>query len=694
MAKNKRMIVKILPRSAILVLGMHRSGTSAFTRTTNLLGADLPSNLMPPSPGANEKGFWESMDVYHLNDEILENSGSSWDDWRRFNPDWFQSNEAVAFGHTAGEILDKDFASSSLFVLKDPRICRLLPFWVDVIRQANAEPKCLIPIRNPLEVAESLRRRDGFSLAKSLVLWLRHVLDAEQGSRSLRRTFTSYEGLLADWRGEVSRFSAALDLVWSRRAATAEVEIDAFLESRLRHHVIGLDRMTSLPAFAIWIKDAYSALGALQTDPGSEDALARLDAIREEFDRAGAILGAVTKEDELAVGQFKIDLAQRDTRLGEISAELAQRDIRLENASAALVERDACLDRVTAELNQCDAWINRLKSDLGEERRRNQALTELRNQLMFRLSAIQQSPSWWLSLPIQALERRWPGLVKSTSSVAKLVWWGATLRLPGRLRLSRKAKTLLEQKLFDPAWYIERNPDIVLQGLNPIMHWLVGGWEQQRDPSPLFDSQWYLGQSPGVAAADVNPLLHYLEKGAVEGRSPHPLFDGPWYLERYPDAASSGMNPLVHYLSRHPRERRDPHPLFDANWYLDQDSDVETSGVNALFHYLVWGGTSWRNPNPFFDSAWYLEQYREVARYGINPLVHYVRWGAWEGKNPSPRFNSSWYLQQHPELADTRTNPLAHFLQNGIAMGLPAHPSESLANLSGPERARCALRRH
>jgi hypothetical protein len=675
MAKNRRMLVKVLPRSAILVLGMHRSGTSAFTRTTNLLGADLPSNLMPPLPGENEKGFWESMDVYHLNDKVLESAGSRWDDWRCFNPDWFQSKEAVAFSHTAGEILDKDFGSSSLFVLKDPRICRLLPFWVDVIRQANAEPKCLIPVRNPLEVAESLRRRNCFSLEKSLVLWLRHVLDAEQDSRSLRRAFTSYEGLLADWRGEVSRFSAALDLVWPQRVATAEVEIDAFLESRLRHHVIGLDRMTSLPAFAIWIKGAYSALGALQMDPGSEDALARLDAIREEFDRAGAILGAVTKEDELAVAQFKIELAQRDTRLGEISAELAQRDIRLEKASAALVERDASLDRVTAELNQRDAWINRLKSDLGEERRRNQALTELRNQLMFRLSDIQQSPSWWLSLPIQALERRWPGLVKSTSSVAKLVWWGATLRLPGRLRLSRKAMMLLEQKLFDPAWYIERNPDIVLQGLNPIMHWLVGGWEQQRDPSPLFDSQWYLGQSPDVAAADVNPLLHYLEKGAMEGRSPHPLFDGPWYLERYPDAASSGMNPLVHYLSRHPRERRDPHPLFDANWYLDQDSDVETSGVNALFHYLVWGWTSWRNPNPFFDSAWYLEQYREVARYGINPLVHYVRWGAWEGKNPSPRFNSSWYLQQHPELAETGTNPLAHFLQNGIAMGLPAHPS-------------------
>ncbi|MFZ1537034.1 MAG: hypothetical protein WAT23_06600 [Chromatiaceae bacterium] len=676
MVNNKRMHVNILPRSAILVLGMHRSGTSAFTRTMNFLGADLPSNLMPPSPGNNETGFWESMDVYNLNEEILRSVGSSWDDWRPFNPDWFLSNVVVDFRHVAMEILDQDFSSSSLFVLKDPRICRLLPFWVEVIRQANTDLKCLIPIRNPIEVAESLRCRDGFSLEKSLVLWLRHILDAEHDSRSLRRAFAFYEELLADWRGEASRFSAGLGVVWPRRTEIAEVEIDAFLKSHLRHHVITLDRVNLLPAFAIWIKDVYSSLGVLKTDPSSEDALARLDGIREEFDRASAILGAITQEEKLAVVKFKIELARCNTRLHEVSAEITQCENRLEKARATLVERDANLNTVTAELNQRDAWVNRLKSDLGEERRRNQTITQLRNQFMFRLSDIQQSPSWWLSLPIQAMERRWPVPVKSIASLSKLVWWGATLRLPWRLHLRRQAMRLLEQKLFDFAWYIERNPDIVLQGLNPIMHWLDVGWKQQRDPSPLFDCQWYLSRSPDVAAAGVNPLIHYLDKGGKEGRSPHPLFDGPWYLERYPDAASSGINPLVHYLSRHPRERRDPHPLFDANWYLDQDRDVETSSLNPLVHYLVWKGTAWRNPNPFFDSAWYLEQYPEVAGDGINPLIHYVRWGAWEGKNPSPRFDTSWYLQQHSELADLRTNPLAHFLQTGIEMGWPALPPD------------------
>lgn len=661
MVNSTDMPVDILPRTAILVLGMHRSGTSAFTRTTNFLGADLPSNLMPPSLGNNEKGFWESLDVYNLNDDILESAGSSWDDWRPFNPDWYLSDIVAKFRHAAGEILLKNFNSSPLFVLKDPRFCRLLPFWVNVIRHANAEPKCIIPIRNPMEVAESLRCRNGFSLEKSLVLWLRHILDAEYDSRFLRRTFAFYEGLLADWRGEVSRISAGLGVVWSRPLEIAEVEIDAFLDRRLRHHVIGLDQITSLPTFAIWIKETYSSLVVLKKYPYAEEALAQLDVIRGEFDRASAILGPVAQEDKLTIGQFKTELAQCNTRLTEVRA--------------ALVERNALLDSVTAELNQRDVWVNRLKSDLGEERRRNLNITQRYNQFIFRLSDIQHSPSWWLSLPIQALERRWPGPVTSIARVSKFLWWGLTLRLPWRLQLRQKALELLENKLFDYDWYIQQNPDILLRGLNPIMHWLAVGWMQQRDPNPLFDSQWYLEQLPDVDVAGVNPLLHYLEQGAQEGRSPHPLFDGPWYLERYPDAASSRMNPLEHYLSRQPCERRDPHPLFDANWYLDQYKEVEASGLNPLVHYLVSGGMGWRNPNPFFDSAWYLEQYLEVAESGINPLIHYVRWGAWEGKNPCSSFDTYWYLQQHPELSDMRTNPLAHFLEKGVALGWPTHPS-------------------
>src|SRR5688500_11885035 len=67
-------------RTAILVCGMHRSGTSAFTRVVNLLGARLPEPLMPPEPENNERGFWESPQLHRLHEQLLQATGSSWDD--------------------------------------------------------------------------------------------------------------------------------------------------------------------------------------------------------------------------------------------------------------------------------------------------------------------------------------------------------------------------------------------------------------------------------------------------------------------------------------------------------------------------------------------------------------------------------------------------------------------------------------
>ena len=72
-------------RSCILVLGVHRSGTSAVTRVINLLGAALPKNLMPPSPNNNEAGFWEPKNLWLLHDRMLREAGSRWDDWRKLD---------------------------------------------------------------------------------------------------------------------------------------------------------------------------------------------------------------------------------------------------------------------------------------------------------------------------------------------------------------------------------------------------------------------------------------------------------------------------------------------------------------------------------------------------------------------------------------------------------------------------------
>ena len=104
-------------RIGLLVVGMHRSGTSAVTKTINLLGAKLPSHLMPPHAEFNAAGYWESQEVADLNDQILATAGSCWDDVLPFDPDKLAPEALHEFKRRAEEILSQDFGQCRWFVL-------------------------------------------------------------------------------------------------------------------------------------------------------------------------------------------------------------------------------------------------------------------------------------------------------------------------------------------------------------------------------------------------------------------------------------------------------------------------------------------------------------------------------------------------------------------------------------------------
>lgn len=116
--------------------------------------------------------------------------------------------------------------------------------------------------------------------------------------------------------------------------------------------------------------------------------------------------------------------------------------------------------------------------------------------------------------------------------------------------------------------------------------------------SGLFDTAWYLDLYPDVAARRIDPVLHYLLHGAREGRDPNRLFSSSWYLATYPEAAAAGGNPLVDYIRNGVTDARDPSPLFATAWYLDSNPDVARAGVNPLAHFLRHGQREGRAPLP------------------------------------------------------------------------------------------------
>lgn len=225
-------------RTAYLVLGMHRSGTSATAQLLALAGAQLPRNVMP-GDSHNAKGYFEPWKIAMFNDQRLRAAGGAWDDVFAFPHRALPRPSERDWLTRAGALFAEEFPRRARPLLKDPRITALLPFWREVLDDQAVAARCVISVRHPLAVAGSLARRDGFEIEKSLLLWSAYMLAAEAYTRDLPRVFVDYDRMLADWRGEFARIESALGPGLPPLKASAIKAIDGFLTPDLRHNAAG-----------------------------------------------------------------------------------------------------------------------------------------------------------------------------------------------------------------------------------------------------------------------------------------------------------------------------------------------------------------------------------------------------------------------------------------------------------------------
>ena len=345
-------------RVALLVIGAHRSGTSALTRVLSLLGCSLPRHVMEAN-SSNPAGHWEPQALVDLNNQILEAAGSAWNDLQRLNPGWEKSPARAGFMRKAGRILQAEFEETSFFVIKDPRICRIAPFWLDVLRENGIDPRVIIPVRNPLEVAASLHKRDGMDPSVGYLVWLRHVLDAERGTRGEQRVFTTFGELLSNWNEVTTRIAEGLDISWPRYSPRVVSEIDAFLDRRLRNHSLGDHDILAGSSAPDWVCTAYQIL--LKWSSGGESPAdhAALDAISDALEKAFLSFGkpmSLLQEAtvELDDARRHVIEVERDRdlaidRAASIERTLQQRSAEAERAAARLAQAEDALEEVRKE---------------------------------------------------------------------------------------------------------------------------------------------------------------------------------------------------------------------------------------------------------------------------------------------------------------------------------------------------------
>ncbi len=198
----------------ILILGMHRSGTSLLSRSMTVFGANHSKhtkNKVISCGAANKKGYWEDNDFMNLNNKILKVVNQKWSSVKPLYQSDFNKIFKTEYFDEAKALMTKKFSEHDFIALKEPRITKLLPFWNKVFEELAIDVKYVFAIRHPFNVSQSLRKRNDFSLAYGAHLWYSYNLFALQELAGKEVFFVDYNVFLDDTENTLQRLSTFLD---------------------------------------------------------------------------------------------------------------------------------------------------------------------------------------------------------------------------------------------------------------------------------------------------------------------------------------------------------------------------------------------------------------------------------------------------------------------------------------------------
>ena len=241
----------------IVVIGMHRSGTSMVSRLANLAGLFIgEEDDLLPATEHNEAGHWEPGWICDIDDEALAECGGTWHsppigrDCDVRLPEWVRLREK------AKSSVRTYFDGHGAWGWKDPRTTLLLPFWRSIV----PDLRFIVCVRNPLDVAGSLARRDGIRLAHALALWQYYTETALRETRPDERILIHYEGFFHDRDIALSRFFSFLGISEPKADSEQSEAIRGFIDSNLRHHCHTLRDVLDHEEVPDYTKQFYESL--------------------------------------------------------------------------------------------------------------------------------------------------------------------------------------------------------------------------------------------------------------------------------------------------------------------------------------------------------------------------------------------------------------------------------------------------
>lgn len=203
----------------ILVLGCHRSGTSLVARSLKCLGAELGPRAQWSGPD-NVTGFWEDQDVLRINQTLMAYTGSTWDSSKPLDWQFVDAIPDGEFRRRVSALIAGRLARYPLWALKEPRLCRLLPFWRRIFYAIGCKVSVVHVVRHPMAVARSLEKRNGIPTDQGLALWAEYTRNAHEDVDAAWKACTvNYDAMMVSPERQVQRIGEKLGLPLNEPAA-------------------------------------------------------------------------------------------------------------------------------------------------------------------------------------------------------------------------------------------------------------------------------------------------------------------------------------------------------------------------------------------------------------------------------------------------------------------------------------------
>ena len=336
-------------RRLFVVLGMHRSGTSALTRAMKVMGCDLGDNLMPGVVNNNEKGFYEDVDIFSLNEQLLGACGKSWNGLDRIEKEDVDLLCERNYLTRAKELLTTKIEAYTNFCFKDPRTAKLLPFWMRVFSETQCDISFIVALRNPLSIAQSLSKRDGLIDIETYCIWSLYIIEILKLSSRNSIVFVDYDELVLSPEHVLNRLANSLALSIDKNALASYRE--DFLDQKLRNTVFKSDDLITNATIPEIVKDIFSVVEKISK--GKED-FKLIDS--SQWERELNAMIAYIKQ----INSLNQLVAERDGQVVSLTELVAERDGQIVGLAELVTARDAQIVGLTELVTARDAQISEL----------------------------------------------------------------------------------------------------------------------------------------------------------------------------------------------------------------------------------------------------------------------------------------------------------------------------------------------